>query len=166
MDLVNAMQNLAIGIIGGIFSSVIVSVVTYILDDIRNEFQKARIMLNPLLSIEFAERTKNVGTWDYVEYARNGFEEAKRNFVGYDELQFKTELRDTMNRANEILKKKSYSEEWNKATVDDCYNEIKKIVEDFKEQEKQFTKIILERMGKNKILIVMSVITIIVLVCA
>ena len=41
-----------------------------------------------------------------------------------------------------------------------------KIVEDFKEQEKQFTKIILERMGKNKILIVMSVITIIVLVCA
>ena len=44
MHLVNAMQNLAIGIIGGIFSSVIVSVVTYILDDIRNEFQKARIM--------------------------------------------------------------------------------------------------------------------------
>jgi Cu/Ag efflux pump CusA len=166
MDLVNAMQNLAIGIIGGIFSSVIVSVVTYILDDIRNEFQKARIMLNPLLSIEFAERTKNVGTWDYVEYARNGFEEAKRNFVGYDELQFKTELRDTMKRANEILNKKSYSEEWNKATVDDCYNEIKEIVEDFKEREKQFTKIILERMGKNKILIVMSIITIIVLVCA
>ena len=67
---------------------------------------------------------------------------------------------------DEILNKKSYSEEWNKATVDDCYNEIKEIVEDFKEQEKQFTKIILERMGKNKILIVMSVITIIVLVCA
>lgn len=163
--MVSVIENLIIGIGGGIFSGIIVSIVFYILNDIQHEFFKAKIMLFPLLKIIYAERTKHIGSWDYVSYAKSGFEEAKRNFSTYNEWQFKDELSKIMDKADSILKSCQYDrEKWDEGTVNNCFHEAEEIINDFKKQEGNFKKLFLDRITKNEILKVMIGIMIILLI--
>ena len=51
MNFSDVMQNLAIGIVGGIFSSIIVSIAFYVLTNFQNEMDEAEKIIEPILSL-------------------------------------------------------------------------------------------------------------------
>lgn len=81
MNFSEVMQNLAVGIAGGIFSSVIVSVVFYVLNEYQNELNKAKNMIYPLYGILVMDITSGVSkNFNSIDVVRKYFKDVTNNF--------------------------------------------------------------------------------------
>lgn len=126
MSFYDVMQNLAVGIAGGIYSSIIVSVVFYLLNEYQNELNMAINMTYPLQGVVVMELTKNVKTskkFKRNKAAKKYFIEAYNNFEKFEPWRFKYELKEIMCDIYKILTDgKYYYGKWD----DDTMTEVSK----------------------------------------
>ena len=167
MNFTATMQNLAIGIIGGIYSSIVVSVIFYILTELQNELIKAKDKIHPFYSLAITYRIKEIGGWDYKNYARENCEKAIDIFSRYDPKEFRYEVAEAMNYANEVLQNPDYFKDvWDDQTVELCGKDAEECIKRIENCEKKFRKMFVRRVVRNKILITMTIIFFIILICA
>ena len=118
MDFIDVVQNMALGIAGGIYSSIIVSVAFYLLGELQKELELSKKMVSPLYGVLNMARIidrPNSQKIDCIDTAQGYFETAFIEFATYDPGNFKYEIRDAMNSINEILESGEYGlQEWNK----------------------------------------------------
>ncbi len=104
MDFTAVMQNLAVGIVGGVFSSVMVSVVFYVLTEYQNEMSKAKDMIYPLYTIIVCARLKAERSINANEkIVQSAFGEAQHKFSRFEPWQFKHEVKEAMIEINFLL---------------------------------------------------------------
>lgn len=156
------MQNLAIGIASGIFSSVIVSVVFYLLNEFQTELDKANDMIYPLYGIiVFGKAMKKFERCEEINVANDYFNEAINNFARFEPWRFKGSLHNAMCQINEIIMDGKYSDE-NMDLYPEMIEEFSEKLENqldvIQKNEKNFAKELLKRIFKNKIIIVTLII--------
>lgn len=161
MSFSDVMQNLAIGIAGGIFSSIIVSVVFYVLNDYQNELDKAKDMTYPLYHIHVVNSMGSVSDDSkLIKSARKCFKSAVNNFSKFEAWRFKYELNDAMCKINEIIRDGKYynkNNELSRKQMINFYKEIEKQLDIIDNCEKNFAKGFIKRLFTNKIIIASGV---------
>lgn len=170
MSFSEVMQNLAIGIVGGIFSSIIVSVVFYLLNEYQNELDKAKNMIYPLYGIVVLNMTDGVPKdFKTIDIAREYFGDVTNNFSRFEPWQFKYELKETMCKINEIIcDGKYYGEKGtlSKKALTEFSKEIRIQLNKIEDYERNFAKGFLKRVFINKIIIATEIIFIAIIIIA
>lgn len=170
MSFPDVMQNLAIGIAGGIFSSIIVSVVFYLLNEYQNELNKAKDMIYPLYGIVVLDMTDGVPKdFKTIDIAREYFGEVTNNFSRFEPWQFKCELKETMCKINEIICDGKYYGEnatLSENALQDFSKEIEIQLDKIEDYERNFVKGFLKRVFRNKIIITTEIIFIAIIIVA
>lgn len=165
MNFITIMQNLAIGIIGGIFSSILISVVFYVLSQFQNELNKAKDMTFPLYGIIVLKGIKNKPkTFPCEDMALKYWGDAMREFQRFEPWQFKYELREVMCNVQEVLQNGRYHNN-GKALIEDA-NKIEGILDKLDKCERDFAKLFIKRLLRNRIIIVMMVICLSIIIVA
>ena len=156
------MQNLAIGIAGGIFSSIIVSVVFYLLNEYQNELNMAKDMMYPLyglVALILTESKKISKELKREEVAKEYFFDASDNFEKFEPWKFKYELKDIMCDAYEILIDGKYLLcEWDDEIMHEVSKKIQHDLHGLEQCERNFAKGFLKRVFKNKIIITAEIV--------
>lgn len=173
MNFYDVMQNLAIGIVSGIFSSVIVSVVFYVLNEFQKELEKAKDMTHPIYGIIIA------GMMDEQKYTVSSDETAEiylseitSNFAQFEPWQFKGILKEAMCKISYIISDGKYYtyEEGEirvyKEMIQELSNDLKKQLDIIEECEKNFAKHFIVRVLKNRVMIVMAILFVAVIIVA
>lgn len=162
MDFLGVMQNMAIGIAGGIFSSIIVSVVFYILNEFQNELNMAKDMVYPLYGLIALNKTINVPSskeFNRLDVAKKYYDEAANKFDRYEPWRFKYELNGAIIDTYEILTDGKYaSKEWDYETLSQVSDKAEKCMNEIEMCEKDFGKQLIKRIFMNKIIIIMLLI--------
>ena len=170
MSFSDVMQNLAVGIAGGIFSSVIVSVVFYVLNEYQNELNKAKDMIYPLYGIVVMDSTSGISKkFNSVDIAREYFEDVTNNFSTFEPWQFKYELKETMCKINEIISDGKYYEKGeilSEKALPEFSKEIKAQINKIENCERNFWRFFLKRVFKNKVIITTGIIFLAIVVIA
>lgn len=158
MNFQAVMQNLAIGIASGIFSSIIVSVVFYLLNEFQTELDKANDMVYPLYGIiVFGKAVVSTEKLEEIDALDGYFDEAINNFLRFEPWRFRYGLHESMCKINEIIMDGKYSdEEMNlyPEMIKAFSDKIETQLEVIQNCEKNFSKELLKRIFKNKIIIV------------
>ena len=162
MNFSEVMQNLAVGIAGGIFSSVIVSVVFYVLNEYQNELNKAKNMIYPLYGILVMDITSGVSkNFNSIDVVRKYFEDVTNNFSTFEPWQFKYELKEAMCKIDETISDGKYygkNDTLSKKALLEFANEIEPQIKIIEDCEKNFQKYFLKRVLKNRIIIATGII--------
>lgn len=168
MEFSDVMDNLAIGIAGGIYSSIIVSVVFYVLNEYQNELNKAKDMIYPLYGIIVLSMTEDVSKdFKTIDIAREYFGEVTNNFSKFEPWQFKYELKEAMCSINNIICDGKYygkKATLSKKMLHEFANEIEKQLDKIEVCEKNFTKGFLKRVFKNKVIIATGIVFIVIVI--
>ncbi len=170
MSFSEIMQNLAIGIAGGIFSSIIVSVVFYVLNEYQNELNKAKDMTYPLYGIIMFDITSKVlKNFNSIDVARLYLEDVIEKFSTFEPWQFKYELKEAMCKIDEIISDGKYYENGEtlcEKTLPEFSKEIESQINKIEDCEKNFWKFFLKRVFKNKVIIATGIIFLVIVVTA
>lgn len=170
MNFSEVMQNLAIGIAGGIFSSIIVSVVFYLLNEYQNELNKAKDMIYPLHGIVVLDMINGAQKdFNTIDIAREYFGEVTNNFSRFEPWQFKYELKETMCKIDEIICDGKYygeNETLGENTLHDFSKEVENQLDKIEDYERNFVKGFLKRVFRNKIIITTEIIFIAIIIIA
>lgn len=191
MGFSDVMQNLVIGIVGGIFSSIIVSVVFYILSEYEKELATAKEMTYELQYVVLfwgtkEQMKKNVadssqdnitnGIKDdkelnsknlLIKSSEEHFLEATNKFSKFESWRFKFEIKGLMDEVYEILIMGRYChEEWNDDILSEVAPKIKKNLDKLEECEKHFARGFVERIFLNKVIITMGIVLVALIVIA
>lgn len=170
MSFSDVMENLAIGITGGIFSSIIVSAVFYVLNEYQNELNKAKDMVYPLYGIIVISTTKSVSrNFEPIDIARKYLNEATENFSKFEPWQFKYELKDAMCTINEIIRDGKYYGKENTLSEKALHGFSKEIeiqLNKIEDCERNFAKVFFKRVFRNKVIITTGIIFIAILLIA
>ena len=162
MSFSDVMQNLAVGIAGGIFSSIIVSVVFYVLNEYQNEINKAKDMIYPLYGIIVLDMTDGVPKdFKTIDVARECFGEVTNNFSRFEPWQFKYELKEAMCKINEIICDGKYygkNGALSKKALHEFSKEIEDQIDKIEDCEKNFPSGFLKRVFRNKIIIATGIV--------
>lgn len=156
MSFSDVMQNLAVGIIGGIFSSIIVSVVFYLLNEFQTEIDRANDMIYPLyglISFEKLGKFEMNLDFDPIETYRD---EAENNFSNFEPWRFKGGLHNAMCEINNIISDGKYYKKdmkLNPEMISEFSKDIEVQLELIQKCEKNFALEFLRRVFKNKIII-------------
>lgn len=148
-------QNLAIGIAGGIFSSIIVSVVFYILTEFKDELRQAIDMTLPLYRIAVANKTKEIrGKIAYKALVIDSFEKMEENFENFQPWRFRYELKTTLVNINGILQNEYMNiTKWNEEEVSDVCKDLEICLNELEHYEKNFYKFFIKRVFNNGIIL-------------
>jgi Na+-transporting NADH:ubiquinone oxidoreductase subunit NqrC len=168
MNFSDVMQNLAIGIVGGIFSSIIVSVVFYVLSEYQKEINTAKKMTNNLRGIVVQEKIKNdyhSKYFDRYELAERYFKKSVDDFEKFDPKIFKYEIRKAMcNIYYEMLTDgKYYNCKWDDKLISDTSALVEKNLDIIENCEKNFAKGFLKRVFTNRVVIVAGLIFLLII---
>lgn len=170
MGFYDVMQNLAVGIAGGIFSSIIVSVVFYVLSEYQSELNKAKDMTYPLYGIIDLSISKDVQkNFKTMDVAREYFDEVTNNFSKFEPWQFKYELKDAMCNINLIIGDgKYYNKKYTLSgkMLDEFSKEIEVQMKKIEYCERNFAKEFLKRVFANKIIIASEIIFVAIVIIA
>ena len=162
------MQNLAIGIVGGIFSGIIVSIVFYILTNFQNEINEAEILINPVKMI--------CVTWKYKETLKDGLDidetieeywkKVLYGFNNYKATSFDSRLSSILSDIRDIsLKPENVQGIQEKDSVN-YIHELMAQLELYESYKKDFAKTYMLRIMKNKIIWIILVISIGIFIAA
>ena len=166
MDFSDVMQNLAVGIAGGIFSSIIVSAVFYVLNEYQNELAKAKDMIYPLYGIVAISMIEGMSKdIKEIEIARGYFGEVTTNFSKFEPWQFHYELKSAMCKINDtICDGKYYGKKatLSKRALQDFSKEIEKYLSIIEACERNFVKGFMKRVFKNRVIITCGIIFIVI----
>ena len=156
MSFFDIIQNLLIGIAGGIFSSIIVSVVFYLLNEFQVELNRANEMIYPLYGIIALDEIAKISPFqDKIGIASECLQETIDNFARFEPWKFKYALHDPMCKINDIIMNGEYiDEELNiySDKLDKITEEIKTQVDRIETCERNFAKEFMKRVLKNKII--------------
>lgn len=191
MNFSDVMQNLIIGIVGGIFSSIIVSVVFYILNEYEKELATAKKMTYELQYVVLfwgtKEQMKKNVTDSSQDNITNGikndkelnsknlliknskkhFLEAVNEFSEFESWRFKFEIKGLMDEVYEILIKGRYCrEEWNDKILSEVGPKIKENLDKLEECEKHFARGFIKRIFSNRIIITMGIVLVALILIA
>lgn len=170
MSFSEVMQNLAIGIAGGIFSSIIVSVVFYILSAYQREIDVANKLMYNLKGMVILEKLKNANhskDFNRYELAERYFQKALNDFEKFDPKMFKYEIKRALCNVYEILIDGNYYQcKWNDKLIFDISKVVEKNLNIIENCEKNFVKGFLKRIFTNKIIIVTGLIFLLIIVVA
>lgn len=162
MNFNNVMQNLAVGIAGGIFSSIIVSVVFYILNEFQNELNLAKDMTHQLYGVIALEMTKYVKAskeFDRKKTAKSFYIETANNFARFEPWKFRYEIKEIMCEFNEILTDGKYALcEWDDEIFSEVSKRIRTNLDKLEQCEKKFAFGFLKRVFRNKIVFASEVV--------
>ena len=154
MDFTTTMQNLALGIASGIFSSIIVSVVFYILNEFQTELNKANDMVYPLYGVIVSEKayriTTNIIELDFVN---SYFEEAVENFIRFEPWKFKDNLQTAMCQINTLITDGKYVDtdmNLREDTISEFSQKISLQLDIIQLCEKNFAQELIKRIFKNE----------------
>lgn len=170
MSFYDVMQNLAVGIAGGIYSSIIVSVVFYLLNEYQNELNAAINMTYPLQGVVVMGLTKNVKTskkFKRNKIAKKYFIEAVDNFDKFEPWKFKYEIKEIMCDIYEILTDgKYYFGKWDDDIIEEVSEKIENNLDKLEQCEKDFAKGFIKRVFRNKIIQTMGLFFVMIVLIA
>ena len=170
MSFSEVMQNLAVGIAGGIFSSIVVSVVFYILSAYQREIDAARKMTHNLIGIVILEKIKNTNRsedFNRYELAEKYFQKAVDDFEKFDPKMFKYEIKQAMCHIYEMLTDGKYYEcEWDDKIIYDTSTIVEENLNTIDSCEKNFANGFLKRVFTNKVIIVTGIIFFLIILTA
>ena len=170
MSVSEVMQNLAIGIAGGIFSSIIVSVVFYILSAYQREIDAAQKMTHNLIGIVILEKIKNANhskDFNRYELAEEYFQKALDDFEKFDPKMFKYEIKRVMCNIYKMLTDgKYYKCEWDDKLIYDISTMVGENLDVIENCEKNFANGFLRRVFTNKVIIVTGLIFLLIILAA
>ena len=161
MDFIDVVQNMALGIAGGIYSSIIVSVAFYLLGELQKELELSKKMVSPLDDVwamaKIIDRPISQEI-DCIGMAQKSFETTFMAFTTYDPGNFKYEIRDVMNNINEILENGEYGlQEWNREILLEVAGKIEPQLRMLEQCEVHFGRLLAKRVLTNKIIVCMMV---------
>lgn len=183
MDFSEVMQNLVIGIIGGVFSGVIVSIVFYILNEYEKELATAKEMIYELQYIVsfwgvYEQVKKNAADSSqgsiakdinankkakdknsFAKKSQKCFVKAVDKFEKFEPWRFKFEIKEILNNVYDILIMGRYCfKEWDNEILSEVGPKIKEELDKLTECEKHFARGFLKRIFLNKIIITMGIV--------
>ena len=170
MEFQAAMQNLAVGIVGGIFSSIIVSVVFYVLNEFQSELDKANKMVYNLYGIILLDG-KTIETkvlHNVSESYKYYYEKTIVEFSTFEPWEFKYELKEVMCEINNIINSGKYciGDGLDSEKIGKFSEEIQPQLNKIEKQQRNFAKEFVKRIFKNKIIIINLVIFMAIIVIA
>lgn len=152
----SAIQNIAIGIGSGIYSSIIVSVVFYILNKCQNEIRDAQKMIEPLYTIKFLIDMKQAKKIMNIEMSIDHFfQEANKKFEKFEPSNFEGNLKVALCNIYELLIDGKTHSEITNSNFDNLSKETCKNLLLIEEYENNFSKVFVKRIFTNKIIICM-----------
>ena len=167
MKVYEVIQNLAIGVVSGIFSGVIVSLAFYILGDYQNEIENAKRILMPLYEVMILEKAipkdEMKNNKEFIQIIRKDIDEVALNL---NPGIYKYGLRTIMFDLNEIITNGQYYKRDGKELILD-ENKLHDFViamqpklDSLTQYEHNFKKGFTERIVKNKFMLIMGCIAI------
>lgn len=180
MSFSEVIQNLAIGIAGGIFSGIIVSVVFYLLSQYQNELDLAKKMIYPFYEITIYDNKETTEMLKKKEEEndlpknfrsnriKHAMNEVEMNFSTFEPWKFNYELKETMLEINQTIQDGKYygKEEFNKEKLSEFMEIINAQLSKIQKFEKEFLKYFFKRLIKNKIIIATGIIFISIVIIA
>nr|DAU21435.1 MAG TPA: hypothetical protein [Caudoviricetes sp.] len=168
MNFNDVMQNLAIGIVGGFFSSIIVSIVFYVLTNFQNEMNEAEKLIEPIRKICI--------TWKYQEFLKDSLdinemiEEYWRktlySFKRYSSGKFDNRLSGILSDIRDISLKTENIKAIHEKDFDNYVKQLSRQLESYELYKKDFPKNYIIRILKNKVLWIVLFISIIIFIVA
>lgn len=148
------MDNLAVGIASGIFSSIIVSVVFYVLNDFQNEITKAKDMTHPLWGLIALSLTKDVPkNFEVKDIAKDYFNDANTNFERFEPWKFKYRLHEIMSNIYELITDGKSHIAIEAGKIEELSDMLSKELQKLDNCERNFAKGLFERIVINKVII-------------
>ena len=168
MNFSDVMQNLAIGIVGGIFSSIIVSIAFYVLTNFQNEMDEADKIIEPIRKICI--------TWKYRELLKDGLdinemiEEYWRktlySFRNFSSVKFDTKLSGILSDDRDISLKTENLKAIHEKDFESYVKQLSTQLELYELYKKDFSKNYMIRIMKNKILWIVLIVSIVIFIAA
>lgn len=161
MEFSEVMQNLTIGIAGGIFSSIIVSVVFYVLNEYQKELDLAKNMTYQLYEVVALEMIKDIkinNKMNYKQRLKDTFIKTADNFDKFEPWKFKFEIKDVMCSVYNILTDGKYAlSEWDDEIFSEVAKKIRANLDKLEQCERKFAKGFIKRIFTNRIIIIMGI---------
>ena len=157
MEFSEVMQNLTIGIAGGIFSSIIVSVVFYVLNEYQKELDLAKNMTYQLYEVVALEMIKDIKI-NNKQRSKDTFIKTADNFYKFEPWKFKFEIKDVMCSVYNILTDGKYAlSEWDDEIFSEVAKKIRANLDKLEQCERKFAKGFIKRIFTNRIIIIMGI---------
>lgn len=164
------LENILIGIISGSISSVIVSIVFFIITNEQEDKRIAKKMIYPLHEIlALTEVFKQYNDTYKDEYIQNAFKSLGENFSAFEPWTFSAELKGILNQVNDFA---STRYGYTPILIEDLphiHDETVRLISLFDSYERKFGNSCFKRIIKNRILwllITITTILTVVLLCA
>ena len=166
MNACEVIQNLAIGVVSGIFSGVIVSMVFYILGNYQNEIEDAKRILMPLYEVVVLEKAVHgiKNSKECIQIIKKDVDEIASNL---DPSIYNYNLKRIMSDINEIITNGQYYKRdgaeliFDENKLHDFAIAMQPQLDSLIQYERDFRKSFTERIIKNKFMLIMGGIVIV-----
>lgn len=168
MDFFDVMMNLAIGIAGGIVSSIIVSIAFYILTNFQKEINDAESLIYPVkvICVAWKHRELLKDTLDMNEIVQEHWRKILHGFNSYSVHAFDNELSAILNEIRDISLLSENIKNINNLNCENYVEQLSVQLELYNSYKKRFPIIYISRILKNKILWIVLIISIAIFIIA
>lgn len=170
MNFTEMAQNMVIGIVGGIYSSVIVSVAFFMLSEFQKELDSAKQMTSTLYELvslgKIFASCKGKKDSDIMD-AKRSYDSAINVFKEYEPWKFKHSMHQAMRDIYEVLTDGKYAlSVWDESILSEVSKRIEEDLNVLEENEKHFGKNLAIRILGNRIILVMALVLIAAIIAA
>ena len=150
-------QNFMIGIIGGVFSSSIVSIIFFLINEYQNELYRAKNMVIPLCKLvalgeNDEEKLKLMEPVNTREYCMAYYWDALSNFIEYEPWKYKFELGNAMDNLYKILQDKEIKDLVQRGDTDRLSKQLREQLLIIEKCERHFANGLWKRIIHTKII--------------
>lgn len=155
------LEDILIGIISGSISSVIVSIIFFMITNEEEDKKIAKEMINPLYEIlTLTQVFKQYDNAYKEEYIQNSFKHLGENFSKFEPQSFSVELRSILNEINEFASSRYAYTPIQLEDLTHIHDESYRLISLFEDYEVNFAKNCFKKITRNKVLQTLLIVTI------